>query len=117
MGHCVRQGDDIAFDAVEMAASLQRVDANGSEIYSILLSHLFADLIEKGTVASIEKTYSNSEAKNTGRNRALKQSAKLITQSILSNGASGIDMKTAVKQWRCLRHLTALTVAVVTESG
>lgn len=117
LGHCVRQGDDIAFDAVEMAASLQRVDANGSEIYSILLSHLFADLIEKGTVASIEKTYSNSEAKNTGRNRALKQSAKLITQSILSNGASGIDMKTAVKQWRCLRHLTALTVAVVTESG
>ncbi|KAL7554274.1 hypothetical protein ACHAWF_017715 [Thalassiosira exigua] len=26
-------------------------------------------------------------------------------------------MGSAVKQWRCLRHLTALTVAVVTESG
>ena len=119
LGHCIRQGDDIAFDAVEMAASLQRVDANGSEIFSILLSHLFADLIEKGTVASVERTYSNTESRNgnAGRNRALKQSAKLVTQSILSNGAAGLDMKEAVKQWRCLRHLTALTVAVVAESG
>lgn len=117
LGHCVRQGDDAAFNAVEMAASLQRVDANGQEIFSILLSHLFADLIEKGTVASVERTYSNSESRTAGRNRALKQSAKLVTQSILSNGAAGLNMKEAVKQWRCLRHLTALTVAVVAESG
>ena len=117
LGHCVRQGDDAAFNAVEMAASLQRVDANGQEIFSILLSHLFADLIEKGTVASVERTYSNSESRTAGRNRALKQSAKLVTQSILSNGAAGLNMKEAVKQWRCLRHLTAHTVAVVTEGG
>lgn len=117
LGHCVRQGDETAFDAVEMAASLQRVDANGSEIFSILLSHVLADLIEKGTVASIEKTYNSADSGSAGRNRALKQSARIVTKSILSNGADGIDMASAVKQWRCLRHLTALTVAVVTECG
>jgi hypothetical protein len=78
---------------------------------------LLADLIEKGTIASVERTYTNAEASNAGRNRALKQSARLVTQSILSNGVDGIDLTSAVKQWRCLRYLTALTVAVVTESG
>lgn len=117
LGHCVRQGDEKAFNAVEMAGSLQRTDAIGSEIFSILLSHLLADLIEKGTIASVERTYSKADASNAGRNRALKQSARLVTQSILSNGVDGIDLTLAVKQWRCLRYLTALTVAVVTESG
>lgn len=118
LGHCVRRGDEKAFDDIEMAAALQRVDCNGAEIFSILLSHLFADLIEKGTVASVERTYSNApENAGAGRNRALKQSAKLVTQAILSNGSSGLDMASAVKQWRCLRHLTALTVAVVNENG
>ncbi len=117
LGHCVRQGDEKAFNAVEMAGSLQRTDANGPEIFSILLSHLLADLIEKGTLASVEMMYSNHDATNVGRNRALKQSAKLVTLSILSNGVEGLDLTSAVKQWRCLRYLTALTVAVVTESG
>jgi hypothetical protein len=117
LGHCVRQGDEKAFNAVEMAGSLQRTDANGPEIFSILLSHLLADLIEKGTLASVEMTYSNHDATNAGRNRALKQSARLVTLSILSNGVEGLDLTSAVKQWRCLRYLTALTVAVVTDSG
>lgn len=116
LGHCIRNGDDQSFDAIELAASLQRCHANGSEIFTILLSHLFADLIEKGTIVSLETAYINSDS-SVGRNRALKQSANLVTQSILSNGAEGIDMPSAVKQWRCLRYLTALTVAVVTECG
>lgn len=116
LGQCVRQGDDKSFDAIEMAASLQRCHANGCEIFTILLSHLFADLIEKGTIASVETAQSNSES-SVGRNRALKQSASLVTQSILSSGAEGLDIAAAVKQWRCLRYLTALTVAVVTECG
>ena len=116
LGHCVRKMDDQSFDAIEMAASLQRCHANGSEIFTILLSHLFADLIEKGTFSSEEMTFNNSES-SIGRNRALKQSARLVTQSILSNGAEGIDMPSAVKQWRCLRYLTAFTVAVITECG
>lgn len=117
LSHCVRQGDDIAFSAVEMAAALQRVDVNGPEIFSILLSHLLADLIEKGTVTSVERTYNSNDTSSAGRNRALKQSARLVTQSILSNGIDGVDLTSAVRQWRCLRYLTALTVAVVTESG
>jgi hypothetical protein len=116
LGHCVRKGDEQSFDAIEMAASLQRCHANGSDIFKILLSHLFADLIERGTIASVEIDC-NSPESSISRNRALKQCARLVTQSILSNGAEGMDMSSAVKQWRCLRYLTALTVAVVTECG
>lgn len=45
LGHCVRRGDDKAFAAVETAASLQRVDVNGPDVFGIVLSHLLADLI------------------------------------------------------------------------
>jgi len=121
LGHCARKGDEAAFEAIEMAASLQRVDANGSEVFCIILSHVFADLIERGTVPNVEQ-YEQGDEQRQGsssavRNRALKQSARLVTQAILSNGALGMEMTAAVKQWRCIRHLTSLTVAVVTESG
>lgn len=121
LGHCARKGDEAAFEAIEMAASLQRVDANGSEVFCIILSHVFADLIERGTVPNIEQ-YEHGDEQRQGpssgmRNRALKQSARLVTQAILSNGALGMDLTAAVKQWRCIRHLASLTVAVVTESG
>lgn len=46
----------------------------------------------------------------------LKQSARLVTDAILSNGTKGLDMTTAVRSWRCLRHLCELCLAVVTES-
>jgi hypothetical protein len=78
LGHCVRKGDDKAFDGVETAASLQRVDVNGSEVFGIILSHLFADLIEKGTVEFVEETYQKESP--SIKNRALKQSARLVTQ-------------------------------------
>lgn len=74
----MRRGDDKAFDAVETAASLQRFDVNGPEVFGIILSHLFADLIEKGTVESVEETYQKESP--TIKNRALKQSARLVTQ-------------------------------------
>jgi hypothetical protein len=115
LGHCVRKGDDKAFDAVETAASLQRVDVNGPEVFGIVLSHLYADLIEKGTVSSVESTY-QKESPNI-KNRALKQSARLVTQAILTNGQGGLNMASAVRQWRSLRHLVSLAVAVVTEFG
>ena len=76
-----------------------------------------ASFVENGTIANIESTYTKSDANPIVKNRALKQSAKLVTQAILSNGSSGLDMSSAVRQWRCLRHLTALTVAVVTDNG
>jgi hypothetical protein len=77
LGHCMRKGDEKAYEAIETTASLQRVDVNGPEVFGIILSHLFADLIEKGTVEHVEETY-NKEAQV--KNRALKQSARLVTQ-------------------------------------
>jgi hypothetical protein len=78
LGHCIRKGDEKAYEAIETTASLQRVDVNGPEVFGIVLSHLFADLIEKGTVEHVEETY-HKEAP-TVKNRALKQSARLVTQ-------------------------------------
>lgn len=46
----------------------------------------------------------------------LKQSARLVTDAILSNGAKGLDMPSAVKSWRSLRHLTAVIVALCSGS-
>jgi hypothetical protein len=47
----------------------------------------------------------------------LKQSARLVTDSILSNGTKGLDLGAAVRSWRSLRHLAEVIVAVVTKSG
>jgi hypothetical protein len=77
LGHCVRKGDDKSFEAVETAASLQHVEVYGPEVFGIVLSHLYADLIEKGTVSLVENTY-QKESPNI-KNRALKQSARLGT--------------------------------------
>uniref|UniRef100_A0A7S4NG05 BEACH domain-containing protein n=1 Tax=Odontella aurita TaxID=265563 RepID=A0A7S4NG05_9STRA len=117
LGHSFRQGGDKAFQAIEQAASLQRVCVNGHEVFSVLLSHLLAELTENGTVADIEALAPTGSGQPIERNRALKQSARIVTRSILSDGAEGMDMASAVKQWRCLRHLCAITVAVVTTSG
>ena len=114
MGHIIRKGGDIAYEAIEVAASLQRVCANGHETFSILLSHVLAELIDRGTVADLESTGGCVE-ENGGS--PLKRSARIVTMSILSNGADGLDIACAVKQWRCLRHLSAITVAVVTANG
>lgn len=112
LGHSIRQGGDNAFQAVEQAASFQRVCVNGHETFSVLLSHVLAELIEKGTIANVD---SSGDVLET--NRALKNSAKIVTKAILSNGSDGLSMASAVKQWRCLRHLSAVTVAVITSSG
>ena len=47
----------------------------------------------------------------------LKQCARLVTDAILSNGTKGLDLSTAARSWRSLRHLTEVIVAVVTGSG
>ena len=115
LGTCIRQGGDRAYQAVEQAASLQRVCVNGHEIFGIVLSHLLKELTEAGTVTIIAPPM--PPRSSIERNRALKQSALIVTNAILSNGTNEMDLTTAVKHWRCLRHLTAVTVAVVTASG
>jgi len=112
LGHSIRRGGDEAFKILETAASLQRTCLNGHEAFSCLLSHVLAELIEQGTVADIDTSGDLQET-----NRALKNSAKLVTKAILSNGSHGLDIASAVKIWRCLRHLSAIVVGVITASG
>ena len=112
LGHSIRRGGDEAFNAMETAAALQRTCVNGHETFSCLLGHVLAELIEKGTVAEID---TSGDMQDT--NRALKNSAKAVTKAILSNGSYGMDIASAVKTWRCLRHLSAIVVGVVTASG
>lgn len=112
LGHSIRRGGDEAFKTMETAASLQRTCVNGHEALSCLLSHVLAELIEQGTVADIDTSGDMQET-----NRALKNSARLVTTAILSNGSTGLDIASAVKIWRCLRHLSAIVVGVVTASG
>ena len=47
----------------------------------------------------------------------LKRSAVLVTNAILSNGTDSMKIPEAVGCWRGLRHLTAITVAAVTQLG
>ncbi len=106
-----------AFNALEQAASLQRVCLNGPNVLCVVFSHLLAELIENGTVPGILTNCPPDQNQPNERNKALKESSRLVTKSILSNGSDGMDMASAVRQWRCLRHLTAITVAIVTASG
>jgi len=108
LGHSIRQGGDNSFQSVEQAASLQRVCVNGHETFLVLLSHVLAELIEHGTIENAETSEDSDPLKN---------SAMIVTKAIVSNGSNGLSMASAVKQWRCLRHLSAVTVAVITTSG
>lgn len=51
------------------------------------------------------------------RNKALKESARIVTSSFGSNGSKEMDFRSAVKQWRFLRHLTAVVVCLVCKTG
>lgn len=99
---------------LEQAASLQRTCVNGQEVLTLILCHLLADLNSFGTV---DAPVAPSMGDTGDRNRLLKQSARMVTNAIMPNGKDGFDTTSAVKQWRCLRHLTAITDAVVTKSG
>ena len=105
-----------ALDSVEIAASLQRVCLNGAEVFGLILSRVLANLAEYGVIPVDGYSSPSTQPEMGGPNSHLKRSARLVTNAILSNGADGLDMPGAVSRWRCLRHLTAVTVAVVTKS-
>lgn len=94
---------------LEQAASLQRTCVNGQEVLILILCHLLADLNKFGT---IDAPIAPATDVSGERNRL-----KMVTSAIMSNTKEGFDTTSAVKQWRCLRHLTAVTAAVVTKSG
>lgn len=107
-----------ASTAVEDAASLQRVCLNGQEVFTLILSRVCANLSTFGVV-SIDRstTAAHNQESSEGQISMLKRSARLVTEAILSNGSKGIAMPAAVGCWRCLRHITAVTVAVITRLG
>eukprot|EP00980_Cylindrotheca_fusiformis_P005609 scaffold1184_cov132-Cylindrotheca_fusiformis.AAC.30 len=117
LGHRLREGGDQASTAIEDAASLQRVCLNGQEVFSLILSRYFANLFKFGVVHIDQSSVAPEEPGYGEPSFRLKRSARLVTDAILSNGAQGMAMPAAVGYWRCLRHLTAVTVAVVSRLG
>jgi hypothetical protein len=119
LGQVLREGGEKALDAVENASSLQRVCVNGNVVLILVLSALCADLYDHGTLLEMG-SISASDWKDIDLDQdslLLKQSAKLVTDAILSNGTKGLNITAAVKSWRCLRHLAEVVVAMVTKSG
>jgi len=94
---------------LEQAASLQRTCVNGQEVLTLILGHLLADLYAFGTM---DTTIAPALDEPGERNRL-----QMVTNALMSNAKDGFDATSAVRQWRCLRHLTAITTAVVTKIG
>ena len=119
LGHLVRDGGDDVLDKVETAASLQRVSLQGQTALLLILSALLSDLFENGTISDVGTITAEDWRKvdlDTD-SLLLKQSARLVTDAILSNGAKGLDMGVAIRSWRSLRHLTEIVVAMISKSG
>lgn len=102
---------------VEDAASLQRICLNGQEVFSLIMSRLFVNLSKFGVVSVDQSSNLSTESETEDPTFILKNGARLVTNSILSNGARGMAMPVAVSCWRCLRYLTAITVAIDTRLG
>lgn len=101
---------------MEDAASLQRVCLNGQEVFTLILSRVCANLSTFGVV-SLDRSTNAARSQDEGQISMLKRSARLVTDAILSNGSKGIALPAAVGCWRSLRHITAVTVAVITRLG
>lgn len=105
-------------DAVEKTASLQRVCVNGHDVLFLVLSGLCANVFDNGTLLQIGSIPAQDfiDVDIEQESLPLKQSARLVTDAILSNGTKGLDMTSAVRSWRSLRHLTEIIVAMVIKS-
>ena len=88
---------------------------NGQEVFCLILSNLVANLSEMGVVSiqgsQIDDTHLEEQSVH------LKRSANMVTAGIATNGAQGMNLPAAVSSWRCLRYITAVTVAMVTKLG
>ena len=92
---------------------------NGTDVLLLVLSSFCANLFDKGTILELG-SISAEDWKDVDLEQdslPLKQSARLVTNAILTQGTKGLDMPSAVRNWRSLRHLTEVIVAVVTKSG
>lgn len=99
--------------ATEQVASLERVCANGHNVLCLILNHLLAELMERGTV-EITSVPANVPRES---NWLLKESAKVVTNGILASNSKALDSTTAVKHWHGLRYSAGVIAAAVTQSG
>lgn len=85
----------------------------------LILSSLCGNLFDHGTLRDINTmtTMDWKEIDIDYDSPILKQSARLVTDAILSNGTKGLDMASAVRSWKSLRHLAEVIVAVITANG
>ena len=92
---------------------------NGHHTLFLILSGLLSNLFDHGTLRDVGSMSSVDwkEIDIDYESPLLKQCARLVTDAILSNGTKGLDLSTAVRSWRLLRHLTEVIVAVTTASG
>jgi hypothetical protein len=92
---------------------------NGNHVLILVLSNLCGDIFENGTLLDVGSLSAQDweDLDLELESVLLKQSAKLITDAILSNGTKGLDLSSAVRSWRSIRHLTEVVVAVVTKCG
>ena len=92
---------------------------NGNHVLLLVLCNLCGDIFEHGTLLDVG-SLTAQDWKDIDINLEsvlLKQSAKLIVDAILSKGTKGLDLPSAVRSWRCIRHLTEVVVAIVTKCG
>lgn len=108
-----------SLEAVEKTVALERVFVNGHHVLLLIFGSLCNDIFENGTLLEVGTMSAQDwrEVNLEHDSLLLKQSARLITDSILSNGTQGLDLATAVRSWRSLRHLTEVVVGIVTRDG
>jgi hypothetical protein len=117
LANLFRQGGERALVAVEDCSSLQRVCVNGQQVLILILSKLFENLAESG-VLPLEKIAVQAAVHDQEQSHVLlKRSARFVTDTILSNSTKGMTMPEAVDCWRSLRHLTAISVAMINRLG
>jgi hypothetical protein len=117
LANLFRHGGEKALLAMEDFSSLQRVCVNGQQVLILILSKLFENLAESG-VLPLEKVAIHAAVHDKEQSRVLlKRSARFVTDTILSNSSKGMTMPEAVDCWRSLRHLTAISVAMINRLG
>jgi hypothetical protein len=101
--------------ALEEAAALKRGFVNGQIVFAMILSSFIENISLFGVTVTEHHLISDIvSASMDEQSVILKQSAKMVTDAILTNGEQGMTLSFGVASWRCLRHLTVVTSAFIT---
>ena len=118
LSHRMRYGGDPALLLLEKLACLQNTNHSHGKttLYSVLV-HLLMEFTHHGTIHLNSNTENTSNANTQNNVNPLRKSARIVTRAFSSNGTNDMDFRTAVKQWRFLRHWTAVVVCILSQSG